>query len=137
MSEELAAYGATDHADCAAGSEAGMSPAEARRRGGPYGDGRTPLVTTIRSIVVIVRESGGVYRARYGQHSASASCSAAVAAARCAAKALGLCPSRKPADMRMRDYYRIVGQGASTVRIRRMLDCPKAYEAMHDDGGAA
>lgn len=48
MSEELAEYGATDHADCAAGSEAGMSPAEARRRGGPYGDGRTPLVTTIR-----------------------------------------------------------------------------------------
>lgn len=34
MSEELAEYGATDHADCAAGSEAGMSPAEARRRGG-------------------------------------------------------------------------------------------------------
>lgn len=87
-----------------------------------------------REIVVIVRESGGVYQARYGKHSASASCSAAVAAARCGAKALGLCPSRKPADMRMRDYYRIVGQEASTVRIKQMLDCPNAYEAMHDDG---
>lgn len=89
-----------------------------------------------RAIVVIVRERGGVYQARYGLHSASASCSAAVAAARCAAKALGLCPSRKPADMRMRDYYRIVGQAASQIRIRRMLDCPFAYDAMHDGGAS-
>ncbi|NLC80305.1 MAG: hypothetical protein GX748_03900 [Lentisphaerae bacterium] len=48
MSEELAEYGATYRAERAEGSEAGMSPAEARRRGGPYGDGRAPLVTTIR-----------------------------------------------------------------------------------------
>ena len=53
--------------------------------------------------------------------SATATCSANTAVVRCAAKALGLVAGKKPAGMRMRDYYQAVGAAAGLVTVREVM----------------
>ena len=73
-------------------------------------------------IIIVTCTDGcsGCYRARSGQHTATATCSQEYAVKRAAAKALGLCPARKPEGWWMRNYCAKVDAGADDVAIKRI-----------------
>ena len=85
-------------------------------------------------VVTCTDGSDSCYRARSGQHTATATCSQEYAVKRAAAKALGLCPARKPDAWYMGAYCAAVDAATASVSIKR-IDATH-FEA-HADGGAA
>ena len=76
----------------------------------------------------------GTYVARVGNVIASATSAPGNAVRRCAAKALGLCPERKPDGMFMSDYSRLIDAAAVRVEIRKIN--ATNYEACASGGAA-
>ncbi len=60
----------------------------------------------------------GPYQARCNGCMASSTCREEDAATAAAAKALGLCAARKPANMPMGEYYRVVDVAAQRVALK-------------------
>ena len=75
-----------------------------------------------QTINIRVKDTSSGYIARHKAHSASATCSAHRAVRRCAAKALGLCPARKPADVPTSLYFNMVESAALRIVALSRLD---------------
>ena len=78
------------------------------------------------------------YTAKCGQAKASSTCSPEHAARACAAKALDLCPLKRPAGTYPSEYYRMIATAEADVRLSR-IDATtfEATRAPVVEGGAA
>ena len=79
------------------------------------------------------------YVATCGRAKSSATCGQQSAARSCAAKALDLCPLKRPAGTYPSEYYRMIEKAEGDVRLRRIDDT--TFEATRapwvQEGGAA
>ncbi len=82
--------------------------------------------------VTVTDGCSGAYRARCGQHTATATCSQEYAVKRAAAKALGLCPARKPDGWYPSAFCTAVDRACADVVIRRV---DKTHFEAHAAGG--